>query len=176
MGFSLPPVRTLLVGLVGGAVLGVGLYFAGVRAGARETALTYDLKLAQQATTHIQQQSVVTAQNTILQDRLAHLAEEQTYAQVQSDRVVGDLLRSLQARSARPPAAPDTGSSSLPSGGPRYATGAELYREDSEFLVREAARADQIRLALHTCTQQYRAVEAAVAASARAVQPPVNTP
>lgn len=33
--------------------------------------------------------------------------------------------------------------------------GARLYAEDSEFLVREAARADEIRVALQACYKQY---------------------
>ena len=35
------------------------------------------------------------------------------------------------------------------------ATGAELYRNDAEFLSREAARADTIRAALGACYEQY---------------------
>jgi hypothetical protein len=37
--------------------------------------------------------------------------------------------------------------------------GASLYAEDSEFLVREAARADQIRVALQACYNQYDAIK-----------------
>jgi len=36
--------------------------------------------------------------------------------------------------------------------------GASLYAEDSEFLIREAARADEIRVALDACYKQYDAV------------------
>ena len=38
-------------------------------------------------------------------------------------------------------------------------TGASLYAEDAEFLVREAARADQIRAGLQACYQQYDAIK-----------------
>lgn len=41
-------------------------------------------------------------------------------------------------------------------------TGASLYREDSEFLVREAARADLIRAAYERCEAQYEAVKDAI--------------
>ena len=37
-------------------------------------------------------------------------------------------------------------------------TGASLFAEDAEFLIREATRADQIRIALDACYQQYDAV------------------
>jgi hypothetical protein len=36
--------------------------------------------------------------------------------------------------------------------------GASLFAEDSEFLVREAARADEIRVALEACYKQYDAI------------------
>ncbi len=34
------------------------------------------------------------------------------------------------------------------------ATGAQLYRDDAEFLVREAARADELRASLDACQQR----------------------
>jgi hypothetical protein len=37
--------------------------------------------------------------------------------------------------------------------------GASLYAEDSEFLVREAARADEIRVALKACYNQYESLK-----------------
>ena len=37
-------------------------------------------------------------------------------------------------------------------------TGAELSRQDAEFLAREAARADQLRSALELCYRQYDTV------------------
>jgi hypothetical protein len=37
--------------------------------------------------------------------------------------------------------------------------GASLYAEDSEFLVREAARADEIRVALEACYKQYESIK-----------------
>lgn len=37
--------------------------------------------------------------------------------------------------------------------------GASLYAEDAEFLVREAARADEIRVALEACYKQYDAIK-----------------
>jgi len=37
-------------------------------------------------------------------------------------------------------------------------TGATLYAEDAEFLIREAARADQIRAGLEACYKQYDSI------------------
>jgi len=39
------------------------------------------------------------------------------------------------------------------------ATGADLLRQDSEFLVREASRADKLRLQLAQCQAQYNSVK-----------------
>ena len=38
-------------------------------------------------------------------------------------------------------------------------TGATLYAEDAEFLIREASRADQIRIGLEACYKQYDAIK-----------------
>jgi hypothetical protein len=38
-------------------------------------------------------------------------------------------------------------------------TGATLSAEDAEFLIREAARADQIRVGLEACYKQYDAIK-----------------
>ena len=37
--------------------------------------------------------------------------------------------------------------------------GASLYAEDAEFLIREAARADQIRVSLEACYKQYDSIK-----------------
>jgi hypothetical protein len=37
--------------------------------------------------------------------------------------------------------------------------GTSLYAEDSEFLVREAARADEIRVGLQACYKQYESIK-----------------
>ena len=37
--------------------------------------------------------------------------------------------------------------------------GASLYAEDSEFLIREAARADEIRVGLQACYKQYDSIK-----------------
>lgn len=53
--------------------------------------------------------------------------------------------------------------SSVPSGSSnnKGASGAELFREDAEFLTREASRADKLAAALEACYGSYDAVRAA---------------
>ena len=58
---------------------------------------------------------------------------------------LADTLVQLQQRPSRPT------KTSTATGG----TGATLYAQDAEFLVREAARADEIRIGLQACYAQY---------------------
>lgn len=68
---------------------------------------------------------------------------------------LGTAISSLSERPQRPPSTPQGAPASCIGAG---ATGAQLSREDAEFLVREAARADSLRLALGQCYQQYDAI------------------
>ena len=60
---------------------------------------------------------------------------------------LADALVSLRNRPSRP----QNQATSVATCG----TGATLYAEEGEFLIREAARADQIRSALEACYNQY---------------------
>jgi hypothetical protein len=68
-----------------------------------------------------------------------------------------ESLKRLRNRTERPasdmPKAPGTGGNG---------TGAELYREDAEFLAREAARADKLRARLNQCIASYNAAKEAL--------------
>jgi hypothetical protein len=71
---------------------------------------------------------------------------------------LGTALDGLRQRPQRSPS---------PEGSPascncQGATGASLSREDGEFLVREAARADSLRTALDQCYKQYDSVRQSV--------------
>ena len=65
-------------------------------------------------------------------------------------------ITSLQNRASRKPAS--TGSVPSPATSCQGSTGAELSREDSGFLVLEAARADEQREALRACYAAYDSV------------------
>ena len=68
---------------------------------------------------------------------------------------LGTALSSLSERPQRPSSASQGASASCIGAG---ATGAQLSREDAEFLVREAARADKLMTALDQCYRQYDSV------------------
>lgn len=65
-----------------------------------------------------------------------------------------DALGELRKRPTRPASGPVPASSCNGQG----ATGAGIYAEDAGFLVRESARADQLRAALGACYSQYDAL------------------
>lgn len=66
-------------------------------------------------------------------------------------RRIDVLVDSLRERPERPPE-PATAQGAAD---PVACTGAELYRPDAAFLVREAARADQVRADLAACQAAY---------------------
>lgn len=68
---------------------------------------------------------------------------------------LGTALSSLSERPQRPSSASQGAPASCIGAG---ATGAQLSREDAEFLVREAARADKLMTALDQCYRQYDSV------------------
>ena len=63
-----------------------------------------------------------------------------------------DAISELRKRSSRTDQA-NNGKSS------KACNGSQLYAEDSEFLARESARADTIRVALQACYKQYDAIQ-----------------
>lgn len=68
-------------------------------------------------------------------------------------------LVELRNRPSRPdPAKPASVSLPGSDGGPKGCTGASLYAQDAQFLIREAARADEIRSAYIQCAAQYEVI------------------
>lgn len=82
----------------------------------------------------------------------------------ESRKIAADLQRIIDGLRDRPerPAVPATPSHD---GSPQACTGAELYRQDAEFLAREAERADQLRIALQGCQALYETARRKLAAS-----------
>lgn len=72
--------------------------------------------------------------------------EKEKNAQIASiNNQLVDAVSELRKRPSRP---------ETPGAG-QGGTGATLYAQDAEFLIREAARADQIRAGLNACYKQY---------------------
>jgi hypothetical protein len=99
--------------------------------------------------------------------RLQTLADKERKALNEQNRSLDlELAESLQRLRNRPerPATSDPGvpTNTGPGGGGRGCTGADLYKPDSEFLTREAARNDKLRIALRACYSSYRAAQETV--------------
>jgi hypothetical protein len=142
----------------------VSLYFRGVKDGTSRANLRWEVQVAKQYAQSAAREATVKAQNAQLQTYVQTLTEAEAHESARVDRLTRSILGSVQARDTRPPAVgADSGRGPASGGSVRFGTGAELYREDSEFLIGEAARADQIRAALRTCTAQYHAVRHALA-------------
>jgi len=92
------------------------------------------------------------------------LAQQRKEHQNEVRRLVRDhaaLADSLRQRADRPA----EGAAGVPQGASAKVepatgcTGSQLYRQDGEFLAREAARADQLRLALRACLADRAEIE-----------------
>lgn len=98
-----------------------------------------------------------------LEGQVHSLTQEQQHAVDALGAQYRDLVQRVQTRTARSDSAARAASRTAGDDAtPRLADGSQLYREDSEFLVGEAARADAIRLALRACYTQYDAARTAL--------------
>ena len=93
----------------------------------------------------------------------AQIELQQSFDNIQKDKDakiknlnarVASLTRSLQERPNRPDSSGISNDSRVEESKPG-STGVGLYREGALFLVREAARADEIRIELQTCYKSY---------------------
>lgn len=75
-------------------------------------------------------------------------------------RSINTRLHAALAELRKRPTRPPTVVAPVPvaAGSPQGCTGAGLYAQDAEFLVREAARADEIRAAYIQCAAQYEVI------------------
>jgi Tfp pilus assembly protein PilO len=83
------------------------------------------------------------------QTQAAQIEKEKNDKIASINAQLADALVQLHNRPSRPPKADTTA----------CGTGSALYADDAEFLIREAARADQIRAGLDACYKQYDALK-----------------
>ena len=136
------------------------VYSAGLRAGEARTRALWDAEVAMMAQAQAEElmkarQRERALEALVKQQREDHRRETNRIAR--EFAALSDSLRDrpeARAGGGGVPESPDAGAGSAP-----RCTGAELYRQDSEFLAREAARADQLRIALNACIAHADAVE-----------------
>jgi len=98
-------------------------------------------KAAQAAETRVKEKEYQAAADKIEKEKNAQIAD--------INSKLADAISELRKRPSRSDKTPNKQSCS----------GSSLYAEDAEFLVREAARADQIRAGLMACYQQYDSIK-----------------
>ena len=124
----------------------------------------YERRIAELQTQHAQAETLRSetarlaeagyrARERVQADTLQAITEK---AANEKTRLAADLRAALDSLRNRPQR-PAAGGGDVPTGGsdPVACTGAGLHREDAAFLVREAARADGIRLQLAACQAAY---------------------
>jgi len=96
------------------------------------------------------------AQEKVIRDKEHQYQSDADKIRIEKDAQIkainNQLVDAVSELRKRPSRATET-----PNG--KGCNGASLYAEDSEFLVREAARADEIRVALQACYKQYESIK-----------------
>lgn len=106
-----------------------------------------------------QVQALLTAESN------ARKTEQELVGQAQQEKerkdaelkVVGNKLSAALSELRKRPERVSKVPTVTPTGPAESCTGAELYRQDAEFLIREAARADEVVIQLMQCQAQYNA-------------------
>ena len=148
---------TLKLGLTGLLALalacgGAWTYNTGRTHGAASVQAQWDKARAQATKEYEAKLNQARSTERDLQDQLEKLRKEKADEKARADVRYRALLDSVRNRPERPPevaARPEATSA-----GPG-ATGAQLYREDAEFLIGEARRADNLRASLQECRAAY---------------------
>lgn len=153
-----------LVVVIGIVLAGSYLRYSGYQDGYKTAQTEGELKLAQfKETIRTLLDAQMKAQReyeAAVESRVATIQKEkEDEVKAINDRYLA-LANSLRDRPSRNPStspSKDPAPSAVDSSGARC-TGRELYREDAEFLAREAYRADILRKALKACRDTYEAL------------------
>lgn len=145
-----------VVAIIGAAGAG---YYQGNEAGQAKVQQAWDKERAAQEAEHAAAQAAAREKEQALQANADQLRQEKDREIRNLNARATALANSLRDRQDRP-----TAQSSAVSGttavGPTATgcTGKELYRPDGEFLAREASRADELRILLKQCRDQYETI------------------
>lgn len=133
-----------------------GTHWKAYRTGKAHVQLEWDADTAQRVAAALAAEQAARAKEQELRDAADKQKEKDRAKIVTLNRAVADALERLHNRPERPIAAnvPASAASGASGAG---CTGAELYRTDSAFLVRQSERADRLRIALAACQAGYEA-------------------
>lgn len=158
--------RTIM-GLLTAAALAVfvwSIHANGLAAGRSEVRALWAQQRAADAALLAQLTSRAREREQALQFTADKLRQEKTLEIRHLSAARDAALRELRHRNERPTDGGHAAATPNPAGaGPAAScTGLELYRPDAEFLVREAARADEVRASLIECRAAYDAARSAL--------------
>lgn len=131
-------------------------HWQGDEAGQAKVQAQWDKEKAKLAEEYAANVALMREKEQVMQGNADKLREDKNRELREANARNTALLNSLQHRSNRPESS-GVSTTSSNGGTSSGCTGAELYRTDSEFLAREAARADELRLSLKQCYAQYEA-------------------
>jgi hypothetical protein len=137
---------------------GAGLY-QGRELGMASVQQQWDKERAAQEAAYAQAQEEARAKEQALQANADAIRQEKDREIRNLNARATALVNSLRDRSERP--STETSTVSIPTENGSIATGCtgeKLYRPDGEFLAREAARGDELRILLKQCRDQYEAL------------------
>ena len=137
---------------------GAGLY-QGRELGMAKVQQQWDKERAAQEAAYAQAQEEARAKEQALQANADVIRQEKDREIRNLNARTVALTNSLRDRSERP--STEASAVSIPTENGSIATGCtgeKLYRPDGEFLAREAARGDELRILLKQCRDQYEAL------------------
>ena len=139
------------------AVAGWAIHGFGLAAGRAEIQTQWDQQRIADASATVQAALQARAREQALQSTADKIRQEKTREIRHLSAARDAALRELRNRDERPAVGGDAPAAADPAGaGPAAScTGAQLYRSDAEFLVWEAARADEVRAHLSECRAAY---------------------
>jgi len=145
-----------VIAVIGAAGAG---YYQGNEAGQAKVQQAWDKERAAQEAAYAQAQAAAREKEQRLQTSADRIRQEKDREIRNLNARATALSNSLRDRADRPTteasAVPSTAEARPAAAG---CTGKELYRPDGEFLAREATRADETRVLLKQCREQYESV------------------
>jgi hypothetical protein len=141
------------------AILGLsvlGAFALGMDYGGKRIQVKWDEQKALASLQHIRELEQSQANQQRLQANVNQITEKYHVETNRLNLLAADLRDQLRTRPARPTQSSALPNTASPEPAAEGCTGAQLYRPDAEFLVREAARADQLRESVRECREAYQ--------------------
>lgn len=134
-------------------------YSSGKQSGMSQVQTLWDAERAVQLAAQAEAEMKSRQTEQAVQAAINRIRQEKHREAIKLANDYAAVVNSLHDREARPGGdgvSEGSGDGTEPA---RGCTGAELYRQDGEFLAREAHRADQLRIALQACRTAYDQVK-----------------